>query len=256
MSNLSPQTAATDLQHELQAVQQELEQALAGLYSPLADLARTHLQRVQPLTRAAFVLAIGVGNPDDAALRQQRISLAAAQEMLFIALTIHKLLLRPQPAQQDEQQKTIMGGIILTGDYCFTRSAILAAQTDHVQVVDLFSQALKAISEGLLRNFFVQRNAIPPSTPAEQLPFYDEQRDLFMSGAQSAAILAALPAQTTTDLVDLAQLFVQPATSLDLPTVSAKIQTVRQLPASQQARLAAFLLWLMPPTNGDEPTGV
>lgn len=255
MSNLSPQTAATALQQELQVVQQELEQALADLYSPLADLARTNLQRAQPLTRAAFVLSIGVGDPDDAILRQRRLSLAAAQEMLFIALTIHKLLLRPQAAQQDEQQKTIMGGIILTGDYCFTRSAIMAAQTDQIEVVELFSQALKAISEGLLRNFFAQRNPTQPASN-EQTARYDEQGDLFVSGAQSAAILADLPLSTTADLVDLAHTLTQQATLLDLPTITAKVQAVRQLTVLQQARLAAFLDWLAANANGSDPTGV
>jgi len=256
MSTLSPQPFTTDFDQELQAVQQTLEQALADLYSPLADLARTNLQRVQPLTRAAFVLAIGVGDPDNGVLRQQRLSLAAAQEMLFIALTLHKLLLKPHLAQQDEQQKTIMGGIILTGDYCFTRSAIMAAQTDHIQVVELFSQALKGISEGLLRNFFAQRNPVAQPAQAEPTPFYDEQSDLFVSGAQSAAILAALPASTTADLVELAHTLAQQSVPLDLATITAKVQAVRQLTAPQQARLAAFLAWLSTNATGSDPTGV
>ena len=138
MSNLplqSPAIGSTDTQTprqefaaELAAVHQELQGVLADLYPPLADLVRSQLQRAQPLLRAALVLAVGVGDPDQATLRQQRLLLAAAQEMLFIALNIHKLLLAPQPTQPDEQQKTIMGGIILTGDYCFSRSAILAAR--------------------------------------------------------------------------------------------------------------------------------
>ncbi len=256
MSNLSSETAASELHQELQAVQQELEQALADLYSPLADLARTYLQRVQPLTRAAFVLTIGAGDPADAALRQRRLSLAAAQEMLYIALTIHKLLLKPQPAQQDEQQKTVMGGIILTGDYCFTRSAILAAQTDQVEVVELFSQALKAISEGLLRNFFAQRTLAAAPNANESATLYEEQADLFVSGAQSAAILAALPATTTADFVALAHTFAQHTSPLDLPAITSKIQAVRQLTVYQQARVSALLAWLATHANGIDPTGV
>jgi hypothetical protein len=262
MSNLSPQTTNNEFhepilqnhrqqtaafRHEIEAVQQELQRALADLYAPLADLARNQLQRTQPLMRAALVLTVGVGDPDHAVLHQQRLSLAAAQEMLYLALTIHKLLLTSQPAQPDEYQKTLMGGIILTGDYCFTRSAILAAQTDHVQVVEFFSQALKAISEGLLRNFFADRAAMGEATPATDPGFYDERTDLFVSGVQAAAVLAALPEETTVDMVELAQLLaVQSAQSVpyDLTALTTKITAIRHVTPLQQARLDAFHHWL------------
>jgi octaprenyl-diphosphate synthase len=256
MSNSPLQPADSDLHHELQAVNQELEQALADLYTPLADLARSQLQRVQPLTRAAWVLTVAVGDPDDATLRQQRLFLAAAQEMLYIALSIHKLLLASPVAQQDDHQKTIMGGIILTGDYCFTRAAMLAAQTDHVQVVEIFSNALKAISEGLLRNLFADRSAAAQPAPAEALVGYDERRDLFVSGVQAAALLAALPAATTSVLAELAQVLHQPLTAAALATQAEKIQTIRPLSSRQQARLEAFFTWLATHSNGNSPTGV
>jgi len=232
------------LYEELQVVQQELQHALADLYAPLADLARNQFQRIQPLTRAALVLAVGVGDPDHSTLRRQRLSLAAAQEMLFLALSIHKLLLVPQPAQQDEQQKTIMGGIILTGDYCFTRSAILAAQTDQVQVVELFSQSLKSISEGLLRNLFAERTPVAPSQGEESASSYQEQPDLFVSGVQAAAVLADLPEYATADLVDLAHALAQQSPPYDLSTLRVQVQAIRQLSPSQRSRLDTFLTWL------------
>ncbi|MEZ4735460.1 MAG: hypothetical protein R3E79_50860 [Caldilineaceae bacterium] len=247
--NLQPPATIGDLpsmslQEELQFVQQELQQALTDLYAPLADLARNQFQRIQPLTRAGLVLAVGVGDPDHSTLRRQRLSLAAAQEMLFLALSIHKLLLVPQPAQQDEQQKPLMGGIILTGDYCFTRSAILAAQTDQVQVVELFSQALKAISEGLLRNFFAGRVPVSPSQSEEHAPLYQEQTDLFISGVQAAAVLANLPERATADLVDLAYMLAHQSPPYDLSALRAQAQTIRQLASPQRTRLDAFLTWL------------
>lgn len=244
MSTLQSHTAASELHHELATVQQELQRALADLYAPLADLARNQLQRAQPLTRAALVLAVGMGDPDQATLRQQRLSLATAQEMLFIALSIHKLLLTAQPAQQDEQQKTIMGGIILTGDYCFTRSAILAAQTDQVQVVEIFSQALKTISEGLLRNFFASRTPAGPSQPVENAPPYDERTDLFVSGTQAAAVLAALPEDATADLVAFAYQLAQHTMPDPVTALTAQLQTIRQLTPAQRTRLEVFLNWL------------
>ncbi|MBX3010992.1 MAG: hypothetical protein KF832_05770 [Caldilineaceae bacterium] len=242
MSNPPANPVDLEFQQELQAVQQELQQALADLYSPLADLAHSQFQRAQPLTRAAWVLAVGMGDPDSAELRQQRHWLAAAQEMLYIAIRTHKLLLAPSAAHQSEQQKTIMGGIILTGDYCFTRAATLAAQTDRVAVVELFSEALKTISEGLLRNLFAEREGT--NTAAATDTNYDERSALFVSGTQAAAILAALPAPATADLVALAHQLHQPTTLADQATLAAHLQQVRALSATQRSRLAAFQSWL------------
>lgn len=251
-SHLSQQAA---FHAELAAVEQELQGALADLYTPLADLAQRQFQRVRPLLRAALVLAVGVGSPDHERLRQQRLSLAAAQEMLFLALSIHKLLLTAQPDQPDEQQKTLMGGIILTGDYCFSRSAILAAQTDHVQVVELFSQALKSISEGILRNFFAAREATTNSPATNTAD--DERYDLFVSGVQAAAVLANLPPAMRTDLIDLAHFLATHPTPYDPTLVTAKLNDVHQSTPLQTARLLAFGEWLsqdMRHETGDKET--
>lgn len=232
------------LRAELAAVEQELQGALAGLYTPLADLTQAQFQRARPLLRAALVLAAGVGAPDEERLRQQRLSLAAAQEMLFIALSIHKLLLTHPSEPIDEQQKTLMGGIILTGDYCFSRSAIMAAQTDHVQVVELFSQALKAISEGILRNFFANREATTNGAPPNVTTLYDERRDLFVSGVQAAAVLAVLPSTMRNDLVDFAHFLAGQPTPYDPTIVTAQLSAIRQVTPLQQARLLALGEWL------------
>lgn len=257
MSNPPSQTSAAPLSEpqasqafaaELTAVHEELQGVLADLYPPLADLVRSQLQRAQPLYRAALVLAVGVGDPDHAVLRQQRLLLAAAQEMLFIALNIHKLLLAPQPAQPDEQQKTIMGGIILTGDYCFSRSAILAAQTDHVQVVELFSKALQVISEGILRKFFSEQRANGDANAFADA-FTSEQSELFVSGVRAAAVLAALPTPTTTDLVDFAHLLAAQTPPYDRAAITAALGAVRQATPLQQARFTAFTTWLATQSN-------
>lgn len=270
MSNLpfqSSVTALSDIQMattqqqsqeftaELVAVAQELQGVLADLYPPLADLVRSQLQRAQPLLRAALVLAVGVGDPDHALLRQQRLLLAAAQEMLFIALNIHKLLLTPQPTQPDEQQKTIMGGIILTGDYCFSRAAILAAQTDHVQVVELFSKALQVISEGILRTFFADRATGSEVNGAGAVAFTNEQSELFISGVRAATVLAALPTSTTADLIEFAHLLAAQTPPYDIDTLTAHLSAVRETTPQQQARFAAYLNWLAT-HNGSHPTGV
>ncbi|MEZ4862134.1 MAG: hypothetical protein R3C14_12530 [Caldilineaceae bacterium] len=235
-------TQATQFQTELQEVQHILESELADLYSPLVELARNQLQRTQPLRRAALVLATGFNQPDTPALRQQRLLLAAAQEMLVIALNIHKLLLRSQISPGDAAQAAVTGGIILTGDYCFTRSAILAARTDHVQVVEHFSVALKTISEGLLRRLFQEREQTG-AVSNQDGAVYHENEDLFAAGIQSAALLADLPVATTTAIStlgrQLAQGLVQPASVAVPPTAPF----AAQLEPAQTERWLAFLAW-------------
>ena len=66
-------------------------------------------------------------------------------EMLFVAHSIHGLLLT---AVREGMDKSVMGSTILAGDYCFSHSAVLATGTESPQVVAIFAQALKTVSEG------------------------------------------------------------------------------------------------------------
>lgn len=156
-----------------------LHEAVRDLYSPLGELARAHIRDAQPPVLGAVVLAAGLANPDTARLREQRVLLAAALEMLEVALSIHKLLLTA--AADSSLDKSLVGSTILTGDFCFSRAASLAAQTESPVVVDLFAQALQRVSEGHLQRLFASQEA----------PF-DERRALAAAGVQAVAHLAAL----------------------------------------------------------------
>ncbi|MCX6043572.1 MAG: hypothetical protein NT075_00555, partial [Chloroflexi bacterium] len=124
--------AAAELQTELEQVQSQLMAAVNELYSPLSDLVRSQLKNATPLVHAAIVLTTGVGDPDTDDLREKRILLAAALEMLYVALNIHrKLLTNPASNGNHDADKSRLGSIILAGDYCFSRSATLAAQTNN-----------------------------------------------------------------------------------------------------------------------------
>ena len=235
------------LETELALVQQELENALADLYAPLANLANSRLRQIQPLIRAAFVLIAATGDPDNESLRRQRLALAAGQEMLYLALMIHQSLLIGQEAAQDEQQKTRMGGIVLTGDYCFSRAAIFAAQTDHVQVVEIFSESLKATSEGMLRKLFVGQNGDSSNDQSGGTTSYDERIDLLSSCARSAACLVGYSDQTATHIHEIGRAIVDETTpSVDRSFVSLtnQIHSIPQLKPHQRARWAIMPLWL------------
>ncbi len=180
-------TEQAALQQELQAVQQQLQDALTGLYPPFHELAQSQLSRALPLRRAAVVLATAIRAEPETMLRQQRIDLATALEMLNIALVIHQFLLASAEDQQDNpNQRSITGSIILTGDYCFTQAALFAAKTENVQVVAIFSEALKNVSEGLLRRLFTERGLEPTVPSSEE---FDTEVALCAAGIHGAVAL-------------------------------------------------------------------
>lgn len=235
------QTMAT-LTDELATVQEQLNQALEDLYSPFNELAHSQLGRVQPLRRAAVVLATGVDTTDSPLLRQQRIDLATALEMLNIALVIHQLLLSSTANQPDNpNQRSITGSVILTGDYCFTRSALFAAKTDNVQVVELFSQTLKTISEGILRRLFAERG---DAAAAPAAGFHTELA-LCEAGIEGAATLAHAESPLSDATVDQLRGIVRrwvPGWQVEREAEAGAV--IAQLPPPQQARWQALQQWL------------
>ena len=98
------------------------------------------------------------------------------------------------------QQGSITGSIILTGDYCFTQSAILAAKTDNIAVVEIFSQTLKVVSEGILRQIFGHREGATVHTQevegdkSKTLPHtnYNTELALCWAGIDGTAALITL----------------------------------------------------------------
>jgi geranylgeranyl pyrophosphate synthase len=132
--------------------------------------------------RAGGILAAGYRQPDSPAHQSQRILLAAAVEMLQLALRLHERLVgQGRDFQPQAAEKSWVGSIILAGDYCFSRSALLAAQTDEPQVVAIFAQALKQISEGSLRQLFQAEHGS-----------FAENEVLIQSGLSAATLLAGL----------------------------------------------------------------
>lgn len=183
LQHVSPSAvdAQSTFRAELDDVSKRVQGALADLYSPLSNLAANHIRRVQPPVRAAVVLAAGVAENEAPDLREKRVLLASALEMLAVALSIHTQLMSLDGSQDATLDKSLVGSTILAGDYCFSRAAVLAAQTDSPVVVDVFSQALKTVSEGHLRGVF---------TPGDAA--FSETAELMSAGVRAAGHLAGL----------------------------------------------------------------
>jgi geranylgeranyl pyrophosphate synthase len=175
---------ATALQQEVADVRAILEGITHTLHPALSEFVQDAIGRRQTLHLALVVLAAALPAEDGTAPRERRVQLAAALELLTVALDIHKLLILGT-AGRDSIDRALAGGTVLAGDYCFSRAAALAARTENPAVVAIFSDLLQQLSEGNLRRLF-----------AEGEPPFDESRLLYHSGALAGATLAGLPSAT------------------------------------------------------------
>jgi octaprenyl-diphosphate synthase len=190
--SLQTEDSAATLSQELVEVEQAVLASLTDLTMPFAQLVQSQWRRNHPLVRGAFVLTAGAGWPRPGGtapparpetgpeLHRKRIYLAAAMETLRLALGVHTELLNAETPNNVE--RSLLGSTVLAGDFCFSRSAGLAAKTGSPVIVDLFAHALQRVSEGSLRGLF---------RPGEDP--YDAERDLCLSGIAAANELADLP---------------------------------------------------------------
>jgi geranylgeranyl pyrophosphate synthase len=220
--------AAEAFATELGTVQKLLQEISDSLGMPLSKLVEEQIEAAAPPIRAAVVLAIAVEEKESERLRDQRIYLAAALEMLYVALNVHKLLLNDRFASAD---KSLLGGTILAGDYCFSQSATLAVKTENPTVVDLFSQALKITSEGNLRHLF-----------DDDSPPFSDNLALCSAGVEAGYALLG-HVNTSTDLLTQISMLVEQdaASATSLPSLSNQFSD--ELNSMQQNRLALLADW-------------
>ncbi|MEZ4659360.1 MAG: hypothetical protein R2911_17510 [Caldilineaceae bacterium] len=215
-----------ELQREMQLVYDNLLQMAHELESPLRELVFAQVNAAQPYLRAGVVLAAGYDEPDSSALQMARVHLATAIEMLYVALSIHRLLMPYDGATPDEDpNKTVLGSTILAGDYCFSQSAIMAACTENPAVVAIFAKALQDVSESQLRQIF-DINDVPAQIT----------KTLFQAGGSAAAILRQASASTTEFLVALSQQFACSVQNLDAASDLAPSIHQSPLPAPLKQR--------------------
>jgi len=113
--------------------------------------------------------------------QSRRVALAAAIEMLHLAVSVHDFIPRGE-VSPTEQNRVSMGTAILIGDYCFGQVSILAAKTEKPDVVAAFSDALAKLSERR-----VQTLLETPTRP------HADSAILYASAAEVGALLVGLP---------------------------------------------------------------
>ena len=114
--------------------------------------------------------------------QKKRVALAAAIEMLHMAVSIHEMIPRGKVIP-NEENRLLMGASILIGDYCFGQASILAASTENAAVVAAFSEALARLSERRVETLL--------ETPTQP---HTDSAILSAAAAEVGALLVKLPA--------------------------------------------------------------
>jgi geranylgeranyl pyrophosphate synthase len=181
----------------LRLVEEQLRSVDSALFAPLAeaavDLIGSGGKRLRPVL--ALMAAELSGSPLGTATYERVVALAAAVEMLHTATLVHDdvidgaLLRRGTPTLNATWNE---GATVLAGNYLFGKAAYFAAQTQNMQVIELFTATLKAIVDGELRQLMA-RNDYEQDRESYYRRIYAKTASLFCAATEGAAILTDLP---------------------------------------------------------------
>jgi len=176
------------VQEHLRQVEQLMHAGGEG-YHPAINAAVNHLlssggKRI----RVVVALLVGVMVGAD---RQRLITLAAAIESLHTATLVHDdlidgaLLRRGIPTLNAQWSPA---ATVLTGDFVFARAANLAAQTESVIGMQMFSKTLATIVNGEITQLFNGRGVVQRENYYQRI--YAKTASLFELSAHAPAILS------------------------------------------------------------------
>ncbi|MDP1716348.1 MAG: polyprenyl synthetase family protein [Anaerolineales bacterium] len=179
---LSPVTEEIKLVEERMRAQ--ADDAHPDLRAALEHLLAAGGKRVRP------TLGLLIGNMLGAPL-EKLVTLGAAVELLHTATLVHDdlidgALLRRGMATLNARWSP--PATVLTGDYLFARAAKLAAETDHLPLMKLFSETLAVIVNGELTQMFTSRGLINRDNYYERI--YAKTASLFEMTARAAAMVS------------------------------------------------------------------
>ncbi|MBL8063267.1 MAG: polyprenyl synthetase family protein [Anaerolineales bacterium] len=183
----SPVTEEIKLVEEKMRAQ--ADEAHSDLRAALEHLLAAGGKRVRP------TLGLLVGNMLGAPL-EKLVTLGAAVELLHTATLVHDdlidgaLLRRGMPTLNARWSPP---ATVLTGDFLFARAAKLAADTDHLPLMKLFSETLATIVNGELTQMFTSRGLINRENYDKRI--YAKTASLFEMTSRAAAMVS--PADET-----------------------------------------------------------
>jgi geranylgeranyl pyrophosphate synthase len=180
------------VQEDLKRVEQKMREGATAHHEQLGAVLDYLLSGGGKRLRPALVLMVTrFGLPD----YEKSIALAAAVEMLHTATLVHddvvdnSLVRRGNPTLNATWSQ---GATVLMGDYLFARAANLAAETENVRIISIFSDTLTVICSGELEQIF-GRVGRAPTLDEYHRRIYAKTASLFAAGAETGAILGGLP---------------------------------------------------------------
>jgi geranylgeranyl pyrophosphate synthase len=181
---------AEDIKH----VEEKMRSGIAERYSDLQAVVDYLMGAGGKRLRPTLTLMAANFYPLDD--KDKAYSLAASVELLHTATLVHddlidnSLFRRGLPTLSASWSP---GATILTGDYLFARSAELAAETENVRIVRIFSQTLMTIVGGELQQLFNDGHGNVPTMEEYHQRIYAKTASLFAAGTQTGGILCGAP---------------------------------------------------------------
>ncbi|MEP7134989.1 MAG: polyprenyl synthetase family protein [Chloroflexota bacterium] len=186
---MSSTTFFTSVHDQLQFVEERIrnqagEEQHPDLRSALEHLLAAGGKRIRP----TLGLLVGnmLGAPED-----KLITLGASVELLHTATLVHDdlidgaLLRRGMPTLNARWSPA---ATVLTGDFLFARAAKLAAETDYLPLMKLFSETLATIVNGELTQMFSARGVIERNNYYNRI--YAKTASLFEMSSLAATMVA------------------------------------------------------------------
>jgi len=189
------------IDRELEVVEEKLRQAADAEHAQLAEVLRYLLDSGGKRIRPAVVILASKFHEHDASKVPP---LAAAVEMLHTATLVHDDLLDGSLLRRGNatlNAKLSAGAVILVGDYLFARAADLAAATESVPVVSIFSKTLMTICRGEIRHAF-DEDGWRRTKEGYYYSTYSKTASLFAASAESGALLSGAGSATVRSLRD------------------------------------------------------
>jgi geranylgeranyl pyrophosphate synthase len=186
------------VQEDIQAVETLMRSQADGHHPDLSTALDLLLSSGGKRIRPSLTLLIGkmLG-----ASRDRLITLAAAIELLHTATLVHDdlidgSLLRRGMATLNSQWSP--GATVLSGDFLFARAANLAADTNSIPVMKIFSNTLSVIVNGEITQMFASRCKVSREDYFKRI--YSKTASLFETSASTAAMISPVNEETIGDM--------------------------------------------------------
>ena len=177
----------TLVQNEIQAVEEKMQSQSINsnldLKAAIEQIISSGGKRIRP----NITLLVGKMLNGDV---HRLITLSSAIELLHTATLVHddlidgSLLRRGMPTLN---AKWSPAATVLTGDFAFAKAAKLAADTESIDVMRLFSETLGIIVNGEIAQMFASRGMVDKEEYYQRI--YAKTASLFETSTTSAAIL-------------------------------------------------------------------